>query len=186
MFTKVIITKPAFFDGEAAMIMQFLRQGRADLLHIRKPSATIEQTERLISEISPDCRGRLVLHDHHSLAMKYGLYGVHLNSRNPLPPKEWKGSVSKSCHSLEEVKEWKERCDYVSLSPIFDSISKNGYLSAFTPDDIAMAARSGTIDNKVFALGGVTFNRLQEVQSMGFGGAMILGDAWKSQELQGG
>lgn len=185
MFKTIIITKPAFFDGEADMITQFLRQGRADLLHIRKPSATIEQTERLISEISPDCWGRLVLHDHHSLAVEYGLYGVHLNSRNPLPPKDWSGSVSRSCHSLKEVTEWKEKCDYVSLSPIFDSISKNGYLSAFTPDDIAAATQCGIIDNKVFALGGVTFNRLQEVQDMGFGGAMILGDAWKSQELQG-
>lgn len=178
MFTKVIITKPAFFDGEAAMIAQFLRQGSADLLHIRKPGAAIEQVERLIKDIPEDCRNRLVLHDHHSLAMKHGLYGVHLNSRNPLPPAGWHGSVSRSCHSMAEVKEWKARCNYVSLSPIFDSISKSGYHSAFTPTDIATAVESGVIDNKVFALGGVTFDRLREVELMGFGGAMILGDAW--------
>lgn len=179
MFKTIIITKPAFFDGEAAMITQFLRQGTADLLHIRKPGAAKEDIERLLREIPEDCRSRLVLHDHHYLAVKYHLYGVHLNSRNPLPPKDWRGSVSRSCHSLEEVMEWKERCAYVSLSPIFDSVSKVGYLSAFTPDDIAAAVQRGIIDHKVLALGGVTFNRLREVQNMGFGGAMILGDAWR-------
>ena len=75
--------------------------------------------------------------------------------------------------------EWKERCDYVSLSPIFDSISKQGYMSAFTDNDIADASRKGIIDGKVYALGGVTYKRIETVKFMGFGGAMILGDAWK-------
>jgi thiamine-phosphate pyrophosphorylase len=29
------------------------------------------------------------------------------------------------------------------------------------------------------ALGGVTFSKIEKVKQMGFGGAMILGDAWK-------
>ena len=29
------------------------------------------------------------------------------------------------------------------------------------------------------ALGGITFDRLHIIEKMGFGGAMILGDAWK-------
>ena len=37
----------------------------------------------------------------------------------------------------------------------------------------------GIIDNKVLALGGVTFDKVEEVLNLGFGGAMILGDAWK-------
>ena len=32
---------------------------------------------------------------------------------------------------------------------------------------------------RVMALGGVTFARVDEVLQMGFGGAMILGDAWR-------
>ena len=112
--------------------------------------------------------------------MKYHLHGVHLNGRNPQPPVGWEGSVSKSCHSLEEVKEWKEKCDYVSLSPIFDSISKQGYHAAFSSTEIEEASRQGIIDKKVLALGGVTFNKIDDVLRMGFGGGMILGDAWKN------
>ena len=67
----------------------------------------------------------------------------------------------------------------MSLSPIFDSISKRGYRSAFSADDIAAAHKVGLIDERVMALGGITFDKITEIKEMGFGGAMILGDAWK-------
>ena len=179
----IVITLPQFFDGEAGQIARLLRCS-IDLIHIRKPQATAEETEHLIQAIPQEYHHRLVLHDHHELAGKYHLHGVHLNSRNPLPPKSWKGSVSRSCHSLEEVKEWKDRCDYVSLSPIFDSISKQGYRAAFSAEELEKAKEEGIIDHKVMALGGVTFNRIDDVLRMGFGGGMILGDAWKEKQQQ--
>ena len=175
----IVITLPYFFDGEAEQIVQLLHSS-VDLIHIRKPESKAEEVEKLIMSIPSEYYPRLVLHDHHELAMKYHLHGVHLNGRNPQPPMGWEGSVSKSCHSLEEVKEWKEKCDYVSLSPIFDSISKQGYHAAFSSTEIEEARRVGIIDKKVFALGGVTFNKIDDVLRMGFGGGMILGDAWKN------
>ncbi len=174
----IVITLPDFFDGEAEQIVQLLHSS-IDLIHIRKPKSSIQELERLIQEIPSKYYSRLVLHDHPELAMKYHLHGIHLNSRNPLPPEGWQGSVSKSCHSLEEVKEWKEECDYVSLSPIFDSISKKGYHAAFSDEVLKKAKADRLIDKKVMALGGVTFNKIDEVLRMGFGGGMILGDAWK-------
>ncbi len=173
----IIITLPTFHDGEAAEIVRLL-QGGADLIHIRKPNATEEETEQLIKHIPEQWRSRLVLHDHHHLALRYHLHGVHLNSRHPEPPEGWTGSVSRSCHTLEEVEAWKAQCDYVSLSPIFDSISKPDYHAAFTTEDLNLARQDGIIDNKVMALGGITFSRVDDVLRMGFGGAMILGDAW--------
>lgn len=175
----IVITLPTFIPDEACRITTMLRQGDADLIHIRKPRATAEKVESLLREIPAELRCRLVLHDFHHLAPQYSLYGVHLNSRNPHPPHDWKGSVSRSCHTLAEVKEWKDKCNYVSLSPIFDSISKQGYQSAFTLEEIKKAHTEGIIDKKVYALGGITFARLHEIEAMGFGGAMILGDAWK-------
>ena len=163
------------------MIAEMLRSGRADLVHLRKPGCSPEEMEQLIRSIPSDLHSRLVLHDHFPLAAHYGLYGVHLNARNPMPPQGWSGSVSRSCHSLDEVRQWKSRCQYVSLSPIYDSISKQGYRAAFTREELLQAAQDGTIDNKVYALGGVTFSRLEEVKALGFGGAMILGDAWRPQ-----
>ena len=173
----IVITLSYFIEREAERIVQ--RLANVDLIHIRKPDSTSDEMERLIREIPTEDHNRLVLHDHHQLAVKYGLYGIHLNSRNPIPPQGWKGSISRSCHSLDEVKEWKDKYNYLSLSPIYDSISKQGYKSAFCREQIEMAVADGIIDNKVLALGGVTFDKIEEVLSLGFGGAMILGDAWK-------
>lgn len=175
----IVITLPTFINDEASRIAQLLLSGKADLVHIRKPESTAAQIEALLQQIPAELHSRLVLHDHHALAIKYQLYGVHLNGRNPLPPTGWKGSVSRSCHSLAEVEEWKPRCNYVSLSPIYDSISKQGYRSAFTPQQLSEAQQQGIIDHQVLALGGVTFEKINEVKATGFGGAMILGDAWK-------
>ena len=173
----IVITLPYFIEREAERIVQ--RLANVDLIHLRKPDSTIDEMERLIREIPTEYHNRLVLHDHHHLALKYGFYGIHLNSRNPLPPQGWKGSISRSCHSLEEIIDWKDKCNYLSLSPIYDSISKQGYKSAFSRELIKKAVAKGIIDNKVLALGGVTFDKVEEVLSLGFGGAMILGDAWK-------
>ena len=183
--TKVVITLPEFFPGEAEKIAAMLNDGIADLIHLRKPGSSAADMERLIQQIPSSLHRCLVLHDHHHLAPQYGLHGIHLNSRNPEPPnskfkiQNSKFSISRSCHSLEEVTEWKGRCNYVSLSPIFDSISKQGYRSAFSREELLQAHRDGIIDDKVFALGGITFDRLPLVEALGFGGAMILGDAWK-------
>lgn len=176
----IVITLPHFFDGEAEQIAQLLRRGDIDLIHLRKPQATRDELEELIRTIPEELHQHLVLHDHHTLAVSYQLKGIHLNSRNPYPPEGWKGQVSISCHSLEELAEKKRHpFTYLSLSPIFDSISKQGYHSAFTIEDIAKAHQKGIIDYRVMALGGITFDKIQLVQQMGFGGAMILGDAWK-------
>ena len=54
----------------------------------------------------------------------------------------------RSCHSLEEVAKYKATCDYVFLSPIYDSISKEGYPSAYTTDSLQKARQAGIIDAK--------------------------------------
>lgn len=178
----IVITRPGFFEGEAAGIAEMLHGGRADLVHIRKPDADLKAVEQLIRELPHDVYSRLVLHDHYTLARQYGLRGIHLNSRHPEPPDDWAGPVSVSCHSLQELAEQKQKpFIYLSLSPIFDSISKPGYTSAFTPDQLAEAHRQGIIDLRVMALGGVTFDKMPLVRRMGFGGGMILGDAWKDE-----
>ena len=74
--------------------------------------------------------------------------------------------------------------DYLFLSPIFDSISKRGYLSQFSIESLQNAAEEGLIDGKVFALGGVTQAKLPLLHELGFGGAAMLGAAWQDLETQ--
>lgn len=178
MFRLIAITRPDFFPGEAARICQLLEEGFY-AVHLRKPTATAGECAALLDELPAWCRRRIVVHDHFGLCPQYGLLGVHLNGRNPLPPTAFTvDHLSRSCHSLEEVQRAKPTMRYVTLSPIFDSISKQGYASAFTPEILRQAAREGLIDRKVVALGGVTPERLPLLKEWGFGGAAMLGCLW--------
>ncbi len=179
---RIALTRPDFFAGEAQRIASLLRGGMFDLVHLRKPEATEDDLCRLIGDIPEDCRGRLVLHDGHQLCARYGLHGIHLNRRHPVPPAGHTGSISRSCHTLDEVVRWKPACNYVLLSPVFDSISKADYHSGFTEDELMAASRQGIIDCKVIALGGVTEERMAQVLRWGFGGGAMLGAVWNEKQ----
>lgn len=177
---KIIITQPYFIPNESGRIVALLDNGSADLIHIRKPDATEHEVARLLEDIPASYRKQLVIHEHFSLATRYALYGIHLNSRHPQAPETYSGHISRSCHTLEEVKRYKNDCDYLFLSPIFDSISKQGYHASFTQEELLQARKEGVIDEKVIALGGVTMQHFPALQAMGFGGGVMLGSAWKA------
>lgn len=174
----IVITSPGFLQGEADFINRLFNHG-LDRLHLRKPGADIGECRRLLDGISREWLPRIVVHDNFGLCREYGLGGVHLNGRNPMAPPNHEGSVSRSCHSLEEISRYKGECDYLTLSPIFNSISKQGYMAAFEPEQLAAARDSGLIDSRVMALGGVTLENIPRVRELGFGGVAILGDVWQ-------
>ena len=174
----IVITSPGFLQGEADFIDRLFGHG-LDRLHLRKPGADIGECRRLLDGISREWLPQIVVHDNFGLCREYGLGGVHLNGRNPMAPPNHEGSVSRSCHSLEEISRYKGECDYLTLSPIFNSISKQGYMAAFGPGQLATARDSGLIDRRVIALGGVTLENIPRVKELGFGGVAILGDVWQ-------
>ena len=174
----ITITSPEFLSGEAIFIDKLFSQG-LDLLHLRKPEASLEAYNQLLIQIPEQWHSRIVLHEHFKLAEEYKLHGIHLNRRCSQVPDSFRGSISCSCHTLGEVKKQKDSKDYVFLSPIFDSISKVGYHAAFSPTSLKQAAIENIIDEKVIALGGITANNISLVKEWHFGGVAFLGDIWK-------
>ena len=175
----IVITTENFFESEAEAIDQLFENGLS-LLHIRKPRASYDETESFIKQIKTDFRPRVVLHDYNDLAELYGLKGIHLNLRNQANRDKvhFKLSISRSCHSLEDVAE-SQTCDYVFLSPVFDSISKAGYKQAFTPQQLEEAKQRKAINKKVIALGGIKTENIPVVRQYGFGGVAVLGALWR-------
>lgn len=170
---KIAITYPDFFDGEAEKIVSLLTEGDFWRVHIRKPGSTPDSMAALIAAIPEALRSRLSLHDHFHLAEQMRVGGIHLNSRNRKAPDRWRGLTSRSIHSISEIASVSE--DYAFLSPIFPSISKPGYSADFNRDELRNA-----VNPKIFALGGVTPERLAEVEAIGFGGAAMLGSVWRA------
>ena len=178
----IAITREEFFPSEAEAVALLLDGGFARV-HLRKPAATEQQMRTLIERLPSRLYDRLTLHDRHELAAEYGLGGVHLNGRHPQPPHDFRGTISRSCHSLEELGRSRSE-DYLFLSPIYDSLSKTGYRAAFSADTLRRAADERIIDRRVVALGGITPARIPELAALGFGGAAFLGYIWDDGSLR--
>ena len=131
-------------------------------MHIRKPGASVKEVKSLVKNIPENLYTLLSFHDHFNLAMEIGIGGIHLNSRNNTIPTGWNGLVSRSLHSMEEIAD--QGYDYAFLSPIFPSISKPGYKGNFNSEDLR-----SSVNERIFALGGVTPRRFGEIEQLGFG-----------------
>ena len=126
----IAITREAFLPAEAEAVALLLDGGFARV-HLRKSAATEEQMRAFIERLPGRLYDRLTLHDRHELAAEYGLGGVHLNGRNPQPPADFRGTVSRSCHSLEELRNrYSDR--------IFSRITSHYELCKLTGPDIRM------------------------------------------------
>lgn len=174
----ILISTPTYFVEEDKIITTLFEEG-LDTLHLRKPDTPPVYAERLLTLIPEKFRKRIVVHGHFYLKDEYKLRGIHINKRNPRPPTNYSGHISCSCHTLEEVAARKSLCSYVFLSPIYNSISKDGYMSGFTDEQLRAAAKSGVIDRKVVALGGIDETNIRQVRDYGFGGAAVLGSIWQ-------
>ena len=171
----IVISTPYFFPGEASSLTLLLSEGVSHL-HLRKPNGERDKLASLLERIPAVYHERIVLHDWFDLASERHVGGIHLNSRNPEPPSLFKGSVSRSCHSLAEVRIHKSKCDYLFLSPIFPSISKEGYGNGFSLEELREAR--GIIDSKVIALGGISPQTIEKLKGIPFGGVAVLGALW--------
>lgn len=170
-FKLIAITREVVEIDESCRICNLIDAG-FDYVHIRKPALQKDEMQQFIESIPTRYYNRLKLHDHFDLADKYDLAGIHLNSRNRTAPTGFQKHVSKSCHSIEELRDI-DRFEYVFLSPIFDSISKQGYKARFSKNELENS--SNLISEKVMALGGVADKHIPYLQKIGFGGCALLG-----------
>jgi thiamine-phosphate pyrophosphorylase len=162
-------------------------------LHVRKPGWSRAELADYVQAIAPQYRPRLVLHSHYDLAPAYGLGGIHLTEmarRAPGLPRLLRGlgglSVSASLHTLADVQQHRRRYSYVTLSPVFNSISKEDYFSSFDLAQVQamlhkLAARPG-YRPQVLALGGVEAANVAQARHLGFAGAAVLGSIWQSPD----
>ncbi len=173
----IVITQPHAVDSEPELILAALSAG-ACRVHIRKPEWSEAQLAALLEALPLSAMERITIHDHFELCDRFGV-GAHINGRNPKAP-DCCTPKSRSCHSLEEIKESQE-FDYMTLSPIYDSISKQQYCSNFTHDELL----NGGISRKVVALGGVTPQHIPQLYGLGFGGAALMGYVWQDESVEG-
>jgi len=176
-FLLVVITSPESFPGETDCLKALLEAG-LEKLHIRKRGG---RAEILLQRLSPRWHSRLVLHggrDAVALAKQYGIPQVHGHWHRP-----WSGiegvALSASLHSWEEVREVPPGAlEYIFLSPLFDSISKPGYLAG---NDL-LRRPAGVAPCKLIGLGGIDASTIGQVIEHGWDGAALLGHVWQQPD----
>ncbi|MGE0470275.1 MAG: thiamine phosphate synthase [Nitrospira sp.] len=121
----------------------------------------------------------LIINDRVDLAMALGLDGVHLRAdslpshsvRRIIGPRRL---IGVSAHSAEDVRHANHGCvDYVVLGPIFDTLSKRSFGPPLGLDLLADVCRNSSIP--VFAIGGITCERVCEVRQAGAHGVAVIG-----------
>lgn len=171
------MTQPTFFVEEDKILTTLFEAGM-DSLHLYKPGAEPVYSERLLTLLSEDYYGRIVVHDHFYLKEEFRLKGIHLNNCQMEPPIGYRGNISRTCHNIGEVREAKKRSNYVFLKTVFDSQSNPDDKASLTTDSLEEAASNGLIDKKVFAMGGMNLDNISVARNLGFGGVVICGDLW--------
>ncbi len=168
---RIAITPEAIDEAKEHLHVRAILDAGWDRVHLRHPSASLADMRRLIERIPQRYHRHLVLHGHFELTNSFNLGGLHLNHRCPAPPALYSGPLSRSCHSIAELRA-SEGMAYVTLSPIFDSISKPGYGSRFT---LAELRELDDISTPVIALGGVTAEQIPALSDYNFRGFAMLG-----------
>lgn len=174
-FMVIAMTDISPRPNEAARITAWLCDGMADRVHLRYPNVGANVVHNVLSRIPSELHNRLSLHDDLQVLKDFPLVGIHINSRNRHIAEaidKAGRTVSYSCHSLAEVREHAD-ADYVFLSPIYNSISKEGYGAAFSLNDNELLQTIAK--HRVVALGGVTPDKFDALKVAGFAGAAMLG-----------
>lgn len=173
----IIMTSPTYFVEEDKILETLFEEGM-EMLHLNKPDSSPVYAERLLSLLPEEYHKKIVVHDNYYLKNEYGLAGIHLDEADAEAPQGYKGKISRTCRSLEELKSAKKQSKYVFLRDVFDSISDANGKASFSYDQLKEASHRGLIDKHVYALGGVRLENIKVLKELGFGGAVICNDLW--------
>ncbi|MDE7407105.1 MAG: thiamine phosphate synthase [Muribaculaceae bacterium] len=174
-FITIVYTMPEPAPHEAQAITAFL-QGGITRVHLRHPDMDAAMMARILHNIPSELHRRITIHNHFSqLLALFPELGVHINSHAPVAP-SLAACISRSCHAVDEASQLPAgSLDYITLSPVYPSISKPGYAPAAN----LLAGCAAITHIPVIALGGVTPTCFPQLHRSGFRGAAMMGWAWQ-------
>jgi len=178
----IVITSEKPIKNETQKI-EYLFEAGLECLHIRKPNWTIDEYRFLLNQINSKYHHRIVVHHFHELINEFNLKGIHFPEQKRKdhidnPGRYFKNlnmfgkTISSSFHEIAELEECYFEFDYHLLSPVFSSISKQGYEGRRF--DVNQSTK------KVIGMGGVTMENLNKFTELGFKGIGVLGSIWNS------
>ena len=118
------------------------------------------------------------------LIKNFSLCGYHHYSKEKLV--ETSGTISRSLHKLDELKNLNEPLDYCFFGPVYESISKKGYIPKVSLPELGgllyNLKKESSKKPLIYALGGVRRRIIPEIFNLGFDGVTLLGSIWGKKD----
>ncbi|MDB2499370.1 MAG: thiamine phosphate synthase [Opitutales bacterium] len=190
MLDPIVISPEADYPNELDWVIKLFEAGMKGY-HLRKPGMTDQEVFDYLQAIPRVWRPFIVPHQCHTLVDPMKLGGWHFKDDPAQLSKvgQWRSSreegqmMSRSIHCLDDLNEDLSCWDYVFLSPVFQSISKQNYGPQWENSQLSAALQycKDAYRTKVYALGGVDDEHISDVGEMGFDGVALLGAIWTTR-----
>jgi thiamine-phosphate pyrophosphorylase len=145
---------------------------------------------KALRRVTDGFKARLFVNDRLDVAMLSNADGVHLGQGGigPRRAREFLGKrrlIGVSCHSMKEAVLAEEGgADFITFGPVYFTESKAGYGSPLGIHALREATRA--VGVPVYAIGGVSKDRAQEVMSAGAHGIAVIGAVFGSPDIRKG
>lgn len=181
-----IVSPMGIVPGEQEAVVSLLENGLPHY-HLRKPGLSSRDLHAWLDKLPQQYRDRITVHGPVTIALDLLVGGVHFreSDRAGLSDDELDDMleraemedmrISASVHDAESTATISSRFLYAFLSQAFDSNSKP---YPGTLDKWELPAERAT---KIYALGGVTAERIPEVAAKGLDGVAVLSAVWQGE-----
>ncbi|MBI5143072.1 MAG: thiamine phosphate synthase [Nitrospirae bacterium] len=147
---------------------------------VRELIPLAERMRRLASRYG----AKLFINDRADVALAVDADGVHLTTQS-VPPGAVRSAfgnrlmIGASTHSVDEIAA-ASGADFVTFGPVYDTPSKRAY---GPPVGIEWLHQVGRCNVPVFALGGVTIERVRELREAGAFGVALISDILTASDI---
>jgi len=181
-FSLYLVTDRTRTAGRPLLnVVEAALQGGVDAVQLREKDLPARELLDLAGQLLPLCRrygARLLINDRVDVALAIGADGVHLpaNSFTPRDARCLLGPqalIGASTHSVEQADAaMAGGADFIVFGPVFDTPSKREFGPPVGLPALARVCEK--ITSPVFAIGGITVDRVDSVRRRGAHGVAVI------------
>ncbi|MEO9953733.1 thiamine phosphate synthase [Nonlabens sp.] len=179
----ILIAPENDISKEIETLNQLFEEGLM-FYHLRKPDKNYDEHVEYLNKIDEKFHNKIVVHYHHELINEFNLKGIHFQEQKRIdhidnPVQYFKNlnmygkTISSSFHEPEVLEACYFEFDYHLLSPVFSSISKQGYEGR--------GFNVNSIPKTIIGMGGIDTETIEETLRLGFKGIGVLGGIWNTE-----